>query len=72
MTLKEKASFVSGADFWHIDEIKRLGIPGMMVSDGPTDLRKNNTESDNVNEKHTGCLVFLPCTTTGSFDGTDE
>ena len=31
MTLEEKASFVSGADFWHTDAVERLGIPASMV-----------------------------------------
>ena len=28
MTLEEKAGMCSGADFWHLKGIERLGIPG--------------------------------------------
>ena len=40
LTLEEKASLCSGSDFWHTEEIKRLDIPSIMVSDGPHGLRK--------------------------------
>lgn len=46
MTLEEKASLCSGADFWHTKEIKRLSIPSIMVSDGPHGLRKQVLEQD--------------------------
>ena len=35
MTLEEKAGMCSGLDFWHLKHIDRLGIPEVMVSDGP-------------------------------------
>ena len=35
MTLEEKAGLCSGADFWHTKKVDRLGIPDVMVSDGP-------------------------------------
>ena len=35
MTLEEKASLCSGSDFWHTQGIERLGIPAVMVTDGP-------------------------------------
>ena len=35
LTLEEKASLCSGADFWHTEAIDRLNIPAAMVSDGP-------------------------------------
>ena len=40
MTLEEKAKFCSGADEWHIEKLDRLGVPEVMMSDGPHGLRK--------------------------------
>ncbi|MBP5159853.1 MAG: glycoside hydrolase family 3 protein, partial [Lachnospiraceae bacterium] len=40
MTLQEKASFVSGSDFWHTDAVERLGIDKIMMTDGPHGVRK--------------------------------
>lgn len=40
MTLEEKASLMSGADFWHTKGVERVGIPSAMMSDGPHGLRK--------------------------------
>lgn len=40
MTLREKAEFCSGIDFWHLAGNERLGIPSIMVCDGPHGLRK--------------------------------
>ena len=41
MTLREKISFLSGKDFWHTASVDRLAVPSVMVSDGPTGLRKS-------------------------------
>ncbi len=40
MTLEEKASLCSGADKWRLKGIPRLGLPSVMVTDGPHGLRK--------------------------------
>ena len=45
MTLEEKASLCSGRDFWHLKGIERLGIPSIMVTDGPHGLRKQIAEA---------------------------
>lgn len=42
MTLEEKASLCSGLDFWHTKPIERLGIPSIMMTDGPHGLRKQD------------------------------
>ncbi|MCU9612604.1 glycoside hydrolase family 3 C-terminal domain-containing protein [Caldibacillus lycopersici] len=46
MTLEEKASLCSGLDFWHTKAIERLGIPSIMVTDGPHGLRKQEEGVD--------------------------
>lgn len=48
MTLEEKARFCSGADFWHVEGLLRLGIPSVMVTDGPCGLRKQAGETDHL------------------------
>ena len=40
LTQREKISLLTGKDFWHTASIDRLAIPSVMVSDGPTGLRK--------------------------------
>jgi beta-glucosidase len=40
LTLEEKAALCSGRDFWHLEPVPRLGIPAVMVADGPHGLRK--------------------------------
>ena len=46
MTLEEKASLCSGMDNWHTKPIERLGIPSIMMSDGPHGLRKEDENSE--------------------------
>ena len=46
MTLEEKASLCSGQDFWHLKGIGRLGLPSIMVADGPHGLRKVPDDKD--------------------------
>lgn len=48
MTLEEKAGLCSGFDFWHTKPVKRLGIPSIMVSDGPHGLRKQDDLGDHL------------------------
>lgn len=42
LSVREQASLLGGADFWHTVPMDRCGIPSVMLSDGPTGLRKMN------------------------------
>lgn len=70
MTLDEKAGMCSGLDFWHTKAVERLGIPSVMVSDGPYGLRKQNQEQDcaGVNDSIKAVCFPAGCLTTCSFD----
>ncbi len=48
MTIEEKASLCSGLNFWYLKGIERLGIPSIMVTDGPHGLRKQIGEGDQL------------------------
>lgn len=59
LTLEEKASLVSGLDFWHTQPVERAGaeVPAVMVTDGPHGLRKQTGSSD-----HLGLASSVPAT----------
>ena len=48
MTLEEKASLMSGKDFWQSQDIKRLGINNMFLADGPHGIRKQMAAADHL------------------------
>ena len=60
MTLEEKAGLCSGADFWHTKAVERLGIPAVMVSDGPHGLRKQDQEGDHLGINDSIVAVCFP------------
>lgn len=44
MILEQKAAFVSGLNYWYLQSAPELGLPKIMMTDGPHGLRKQNTE----------------------------
>lgn len=50
MTLEEKASLCSGLDFWRTKPVERLGIPSIMMTDGPHGLRKAKGEEVGIGD----------------------
>jgi beta-glucosidase len=57
MTLEEKCSMLSGMSFWETQAIERLGLPAVMMTDGPHGLRKQDQEAD-----HLGLNQSVPAT----------
>jgi len=48
LTLEEKASLMSGKDFWQTQNIDRLNIPSIFLADGPNGLRKQKAAADHL------------------------
>ena len=46
MTLEEKAGLCSGIDDWHTMPVERLGIPSIMMTDGPHGVRKEMDDAE--------------------------
>ena len=57
MTLEEKASLMSGKDFWQSRDIPEYGIPNMFLADGPHGLRRQAAAAD-----HLGFNPSIPAT----------
>lgn len=60
LTLDEKASLTSGADFWTTKAIDRLGVPSIMMTDGPHGLRKQAAGNDHVGLAHSVPATCFP------------
>ncbi|WP_026883806.1 beta-glucosidase family protein [Clostridium akagii] len=57
MTLEEKASLMSGKDFWQTQDIQRFGINNIFLADGPHGIRKQEAAAD-----HLGLNSSVPAT----------
>lgn len=72
MTLEEKAAMITGDDFWHFKGVERLGVPSLMVCDGPHGLRKQenaeNADMLGLNESITAICFPSAAGLASSFD----
>ncbi len=68
MTLEEKAGLCSGADSWRTKTVDRLGIPNIMVSDGPHGLRTQKEEGMSLTESIKAVCFPPACLSACSFD----
>ncbi|MHA3021701.1 glycoside hydrolase family 3 C-terminal domain-containing protein [Mycobacterium sp. BMJ-28] len=57
LTLEQKASLLSGKDFWTTKNLDRAGIPSIVLTDGPHGVRHQAGDAD-----HLGINESLPAT----------
>src|SRR6476620_469406 len=57
LTLEEKISILDGADFWKTTPVERVGVPSVLLSDGPHGLRVQQEGGD-----HLGLTGSVPST----------
>ncbi|PRZ42387.1 beta-glucosidase [Antricoccus suffuscus] len=60
LTLKEKASLLDGAGMWHTRTLDRLGVPAIMMTDGPHGLRKQSAGGDHLGAGETARATCFP------------
>lgn len=63
MTLEEKVGLCSGKDGWYLKGVERLGVPEIMLTDGPHGLRKANPEGKFKLENSVPATCFPPAVT---------
>lgn len=70
LTLEEKAGLCSGLDFWQTKPVERLGVPSIMMTDGPHGLRKQAGDADHLGLNASVPATCFPagCATASSFD----
>lgn len=72
LTLPEKAALVSGKDAWYTATLDRVGLKRLMMTDGPSGLRKQNTNAavTGINDSVTAVSFPSSALTASSFNRT--
>ena len=69
MTLEEKAGLCSGLNFWETKPVERLGVPSIMMTDGPHGLRKVGIDPSSGDKTSNPATCFPPAVLSAcSFD----
>jgi len=69
MTLEEKASLCSGIGYWNTKAIERLGVPSILMTDGPHGLRKIISDPNPIKRDSVPATCFPPAVLSAcSFD----
>lgn len=64
MTLEDKISLCTGADFWHSKKMERYGIPAFTMSDGPHGVRFQSGEADMIGVNKSNPATCFPAAVT--------
>ena len=70
LTLEEKACLLSGHKSWFTNKISRVGLPSVMLTDGPHGLRKRKADDKTVGLGQTETSTCFPaaCTTANTWN----
>ncbi len=68
MTLEEKVGLCSGKDMWRTMPIERLGVPSVMVADGPNGVRAQHGKDTRVNVSERATCFPTSATVACSWD----
>jgi beta-glucosidase len=66
LSLEEKAALLDGSDYWHTEPVQRLGVPTILLTDGPHGLRKVAAPDDPSIEHSEEATCFPPAAGLGS------
>lgn len=67
LSTEQKVALTTGADFWHTENCAPLGLPAIMLTDGPHGLRKQAGAADNLGlSESVPATCFPPAVALGS------
>ncbi|MBQ8414850.1 MAG: glycoside hydrolase family 3 C-terminal domain-containing protein [Clostridia bacterium] len=72
LTLEEKACLLSGHKSWFTNKVSRVGLPSVMLTDGPHGLRKRKDSDNTVGLGQTEPSTCFPAASTTSCSWNEE